>query len=325
LVYYSENLISSEKIGTSGYEVIIVEGTYILEIEEFDFKIFIDRNYRDTHENRMKRNRDEQSDFVEKVLKPNKFDTSYSTWPSEKISDTLALYFSTKGQRIEEKDWPKNLPAHKGNQCFIIPSRQDKTKVYYACIGTGQTVAIIVPYRVTDGKVLTGDEAKPLLKESVDEMEAFSKNAFNYVKRQIPRKDYQLKTFSSGTPNKSLVNVLMVLQNGVSKGTAVQHNVQMRDYAGVFTCVDSSGDEDMAIPSTYRNKKKVELDNNVIFMDTERNRPKALEWMNNNPKVLFVENPDDPLPEELQHPHKPKTLVQGIQATLQLIGIPYKG
>lgn len=68
LVYYSENLISSEKIDTSGYEVIIVEGTYILKIEEFDFKIFIDRNYRDTHENRMKRNRDEQSDFVEKVL-----------------------------------------------------------------------------------------------------------------------------------------------------------------------------------------------------------------------------------------------------------------
>jgi uridine kinase len=68
LVYYSENLISSEKIDTSGYEVILVEGTYILEIEEFDFKIFIDRNYKDTHENRMKRNRDEQSDFVEKVL-----------------------------------------------------------------------------------------------------------------------------------------------------------------------------------------------------------------------------------------------------------------
>ena len=68
LVYYSENLISSEKIDTSGYEVILVEGTYILEIEEFDFKIFIDRDYKDTHENRMKRNRDEQSDFVEKVL-----------------------------------------------------------------------------------------------------------------------------------------------------------------------------------------------------------------------------------------------------------------
>lgn len=68
LVYYNENLISKEKVKTSEYEVIIVEGTYILEIEEFDFKIFIDRNYKDTHENRMKRNRDEQSDFVEKVL-----------------------------------------------------------------------------------------------------------------------------------------------------------------------------------------------------------------------------------------------------------------
>ena len=68
LVYYSENVISTEKISTSEYEIIIVEGTYILEIDDFDFKIFIDRNYKDTHENRMKRNRDEQSDFVEKVL-----------------------------------------------------------------------------------------------------------------------------------------------------------------------------------------------------------------------------------------------------------------
>lgn len=68
LVYYSDNIISSEKINVSEYEVIIVEGTYILEIEKFDFKIFIDRNYKDTHENRMKRNRDEQSEFVEKVL-----------------------------------------------------------------------------------------------------------------------------------------------------------------------------------------------------------------------------------------------------------------
>jgi hypothetical protein len=40
---------------------LIVEGTYILEIDDFDYKIFIDRNYKDTYENRMKRNRDEKS------------------------------------------------------------------------------------------------------------------------------------------------------------------------------------------------------------------------------------------------------------------------
>lgn len=68
LVHYNENIIASEQINTEDYTVVIVEGTYILEIDDFDFKIFIDRNYKDSYENRMKRNRDEKSNFVEQVL-----------------------------------------------------------------------------------------------------------------------------------------------------------------------------------------------------------------------------------------------------------------
>lgn len=68
LVNYNENSIGTEKIDASEYDVVIVEGTYIFEAEGFDYKIFIDRNYRDTYENRMERNRDEKSDFVEEVL-----------------------------------------------------------------------------------------------------------------------------------------------------------------------------------------------------------------------------------------------------------------
>ncbi|SEM94304.1 uridine kinase [Chryseobacterium taichungense] len=68
LVHYKENRIANEKIDAADYKVLIVEGTYILEIDDFDFKIFIDRNYKDTYENRMSRNRDEKSDFVERVL-----------------------------------------------------------------------------------------------------------------------------------------------------------------------------------------------------------------------------------------------------------------
>jgi uridine kinase len=60
-------MILNEKIERT-ITSLIVEGTYILEIDDFDFKIFIDRNYKDTYENRMKRNRDEKSDFVEQVL-----------------------------------------------------------------------------------------------------------------------------------------------------------------------------------------------------------------------------------------------------------------
>jgi len=68
LVHYRENSIWTEALEVEECEVIIVEGTYILELEDFDYKIFIDRNYKDTYKNRMQRNRDEQSDFVEKVL-----------------------------------------------------------------------------------------------------------------------------------------------------------------------------------------------------------------------------------------------------------------
>jgi uridine kinase len=68
LVHYNENRIASEETEVADYKVVIVEGTYILEIDDFDFKIFIDRNYKDTYENRMSRNRDEMSDFVEQVL-----------------------------------------------------------------------------------------------------------------------------------------------------------------------------------------------------------------------------------------------------------------
>ncbi|MDV7698793.1 hypothetical protein N6B72_17845 [Chryseobacterium soli] len=68
LVDYQANSISKETVKTDNIQILIIEGTYILDIDDFDFSIFIDRNYKDTYENRMKRNRDEQSDFIEKVL-----------------------------------------------------------------------------------------------------------------------------------------------------------------------------------------------------------------------------------------------------------------
>lgn len=68
LVDYKDNSISKENLEFENIEILVVEGTYILELDNFDHKIFIDRNYKDTFENRMNRNRDEKSDFVEKVL-----------------------------------------------------------------------------------------------------------------------------------------------------------------------------------------------------------------------------------------------------------------
>ena len=68
LIHYAENSITEETLEIEGVQVIIVEGTYVLSIDDFDLTIFINRTYKDTFENRMKRNRDEQSDFIEKVL-----------------------------------------------------------------------------------------------------------------------------------------------------------------------------------------------------------------------------------------------------------------
>ncbi len=69
LVNYQLNSVSSETINVRNVQVLIVEGTYILENDtDFDFRIFIDRNYKDTYQNRIERNRDENSDFIEQVL-----------------------------------------------------------------------------------------------------------------------------------------------------------------------------------------------------------------------------------------------------------------
>ena len=68
MVHYKENKISTEIIDLKKVNVLIIEGTYILNLKGLDFTVFIDRNYKDTYENRMLRNRDVQSDFVENVL-----------------------------------------------------------------------------------------------------------------------------------------------------------------------------------------------------------------------------------------------------------------
>ncbi len=67
LVYYEENEIESEQIDFSVYNVILVEGTYTLGLD-VDLKVFLERNYRDTLQNRIARARDPLTPFVESVL-----------------------------------------------------------------------------------------------------------------------------------------------------------------------------------------------------------------------------------------------------------------
>lgn len=67
LVNYSENSIGSEDLDLTEVQVLIVEGTYT-SLLETDLRIFINRTYLDTFEDRVKRARDPITPFVESVL-----------------------------------------------------------------------------------------------------------------------------------------------------------------------------------------------------------------------------------------------------------------
>lgn len=68
LVIFDEDKIETEEIDLSNVQVLIIEGTYVTTIEKIDMRIFIDRNYHDTRQSRLKRSREKQDDFLEKIL-----------------------------------------------------------------------------------------------------------------------------------------------------------------------------------------------------------------------------------------------------------------
>jgi uridine kinase len=68
LVDYPNNQILEQVIPAADAEVLIIEGTYILSIKKIMCKIFIDRDYNDTREKRLRRNRDVADPMIERVL-----------------------------------------------------------------------------------------------------------------------------------------------------------------------------------------------------------------------------------------------------------------
>lgn len=68
LVIFSEDRITTETIDVTPYNIIIIEGTYTTLLVGINCKIFIDRDFRDTREDRMKRNREAQDEYLEKIL-----------------------------------------------------------------------------------------------------------------------------------------------------------------------------------------------------------------------------------------------------------------
>lgn len=69
LVYYKQDQILHETINIEPYQVLIVEGTYAFWLPEADLRVFMDRNYLETRNNRTERGRELQTDFIEEVLR----------------------------------------------------------------------------------------------------------------------------------------------------------------------------------------------------------------------------------------------------------------
>lgn len=68
LVIFAEDRITSENIDLEPFRVIIIDGTYTTLLEHIDCRIFIDRDWNDTREDRLRRNRENQNAYLENIL-----------------------------------------------------------------------------------------------------------------------------------------------------------------------------------------------------------------------------------------------------------------
>lgn len=68
LVIYDENVILEEFVNSLDYDFCLVEGTYVMLLQNPDYKVFMDINYNDTRALRIQRARDVIDDFAEEVL-----------------------------------------------------------------------------------------------------------------------------------------------------------------------------------------------------------------------------------------------------------------
>ncbi len=68
LVIYDEDRITTEELDVDGLAVLIAEGTYTSLLKFIEFRVFIDRDYRETLQARKRRARDKFEPFVKDVL-----------------------------------------------------------------------------------------------------------------------------------------------------------------------------------------------------------------------------------------------------------------
>lgn len=65
---YEKNVFLQQAVNIKKTSILIVEGVYAFLLADFDFKIFMERTYKDTLEKRKKRSREAYDPFVEQVL-----------------------------------------------------------------------------------------------------------------------------------------------------------------------------------------------------------------------------------------------------------------
>ena len=68
LVNFDEDRITKETVNLKEIKTVIVEGTYTTMLKNIHQHIFIDRIYVDTRDSRKQRAREEQDEFLEKIL-----------------------------------------------------------------------------------------------------------------------------------------------------------------------------------------------------------------------------------------------------------------
>jgi uridine kinase len=68
LVIFDEDRITKETVKLEGIKAVIIDGTYTTILKNAHQRIFIDRTYVDTRKARKQRAREEQDEFLEKIL-----------------------------------------------------------------------------------------------------------------------------------------------------------------------------------------------------------------------------------------------------------------
>ena len=67
-VIYEQNRFVDQELDTANADVLLVEGTYVLNLPSVDYKIFLAATYNETLQRRIERARDNIDDFLDKVL-----------------------------------------------------------------------------------------------------------------------------------------------------------------------------------------------------------------------------------------------------------------